>query len=127
MTDKKPSVLVVGSINMDVVLEVNRMPRGGESLIGKSFQYIPGGKGANQATAAARLGADTYFVGRIGRDANGIKLKEQLEEEGINTELCKFHDSAQSGMAVIILEETGENRILVYPGANMKIQKTDIN
>jgi ribokinase len=126
MGNNKPSILVVGSMNMDLVLKISRVPQAGESLIGETYQHIPGGKGANQAVAAARLGAQVSFAGRVGVDANGIKLREQMEKEGINTTFLKDDDEHQTGLAVILLEETGQNRILVYPGANMAIEDEDI-
>jgi ribokinase len=123
---KKPSILVVGSVNMDLVLKVPRIPRSGESLIGEFYQYVPGGKGANQAVAAARLGASVTFVGRIGGDNHGSRLKQQFHKEGICTDFLKDDHDNQTGLAVILLEQTGDNRILVYPGANMAIDMEDV-
>ena len=126
MVERKISILVVGSINMDLVLKTPRVPHAGESLIGDSYCYIPGGKGANQAVAAARLGANVTLAGKIGKDANGITLKEHLEKQEISTDLLKVDENSQTGLAIIMLEETGQNRILVYPGANMNIKEKDI-
>lgn len=123
---EKPSILVVGSINMDLVLKISRVPQGGESSIGESYQYIPGGKGGNQAVAAARLGADVTFAGKVGADGNGAVLAETLTREGIATEFLDVSQDVQSGLAVILLEDSGQNRILVYPGANMEIQLEDV-
>jgi len=124
--NKIPSILVIGSINMDLVLKTTRIPLAGESLLGTDYQYFSGGKGANQAVAASRLGASVSFAGKIGKDFNGIKLKEKLTVEGINIDLLIEEKNSPTGLAVIILEENGQNRILVYPGANMDIFIEDI-
>jgi ribokinase len=121
-----PSILVIGSINMDLVLETDRIPFIGESLFGRHYQYFPGGKGANQAVAAARLWASVSFAGKIGKDFNGIKLKEKLMAEGIDIELLIEEKNSPTGLAIIILEENGQNRILVYPGANMDIHIEEV-
>ncbi len=126
MNKKKPSILVVGSMNMDLVLQTARVPLPGESLIGAQYRYVPGGKGANQAVAAARLGSGVVFVGKTGEDAHGAKLKEQLEAEGIATELIAPDPRTQTGLAIILLEASGENRIIVYPGANMEIREEQV-
>jgi len=117
--NEKPSILVIGSINMDLVLETDRIPFRGESLFGRRYQYFSGGKGANQAVAAARLGATVSFAGKVGKDFNGIKLKEKMVTEGISVDFLKEEKSSSTGFAIIILEGNGQNRILVYPGANM--------
>lgn len=126
MSKSPPSILDVGSVNMDLVLRSERVPLVGESLIGQEYVYVPGGKGANQAVAAARLGAEVTFVGRIGADAHGSRLKAELQAQGISTDLVRVDTDAQTGLAVIMLEHSGENRILVYPGANMSIRREDI-
>jgi ribokinase len=120
------SILAIGSINMDLVLETDRIPFRGESLFGRHYQYFPGGKGANQAIAAARLGATVSFAGKVGKDFNGIKLKEKIVAEGITVDFLIEEENSPTGLAVIILEENGQNRILVYPGANMDIFIEDI-
>ena len=122
----RPSILVVGSINMDLVLQTERVPLAGESFFGKDYRYVPGGKGANQAVAAARLGADVTFVGRVGDDAHGPALRAGHEREGIATELLRTDPDRPSGLAIILLEAGGENRIIVYSGANMAIAADDV-
>ena len=107
MVEKKPRILVVGSINMDLVLEMDRLPEGGETLLGRRYSYIPGGKGANQAVAAARLGAEVTFVGRVGRDDHGSALREHLAREAVDSELLAVDEAAQTGFAVIPVEESG--------------------
>lgn len=114
----KNKLLSIGSINMDLVLKMERMPVSGESLIGEDYFYVPGGKGANQAVAACRLGADTSFAGCLGDDSHGEILIHKLQDEGIDTKNVRILNGVASGLAVIMLEGDGQNRIAVYPGAN---------
>ena len=114
-----PRILVIGSVNMDLVLERARVPAPGENLLGTRYCYVPGGKGANQAVAAARAGAAVSFVARVGQDAHGSRLREALAAEGIHTGEVTTVPGLSSGLAVITVEEDGQNRIIVYPGANM--------
>ena len=111
---------VVGSINMDIILSAERLPLEGESLPGNSYSYACGGKGANQATGLARLGAQTAMIGKVGDDANGHKLIENLRNNGIDTTNVSLEGS-QSGLAAILLEKAGKNRIIVFEGANAEI------
>jgi ribokinase len=124
--EKKPRILVVGSINMDLMLEMDRLPAAGESVLGSRYSYLPGGKGANQAVAAARLGAEVTFVGRVGRDAHGDTLREHLAREAIHGELLAQDGQAQTGFAAIPVEPGGQNRIIVYAGANLAIRPEDV-
>ena len=124
--EAKLSILVVGSINMDLVLRVSRMPHPGESLIGETYHHIPGGKGANQAVAAARLGAAVTLAGKVGKDVNGMKLREHLDAQGITTRCVVSDGKSQTGLAVITLETSGQNSIIVFPGANMDIRKDEL-
>lgn len=126
MNKKKPSILVIGSLNMDLILITERMPLAGESFLGKEYKYSPGGKGANRAIAAARLGANVTFAGKIGKDSNGIELKNKLRLEGIKVNYLTEEKGIVTGLAVVILDNKGQNRILVYPGANMTINFKDI-
>ena len=112
------SVIVFGSINMDLVVQTPRLPHQGETIIGKTFQTIPGGKGANQAVAAAQLGVETHIVGRVGNDAFGEKLRAALKHYGVECDRLTTDPSASSGVALIEVEDTGENHIIVVPGAN---------
>jgi ribokinase len=116
-------ILVIGSVNMDLVLELERVPAPGENLIGTRYSYVPGGKGANQAVAAARLGADVSFVARVGGDEHGEKLREGLRGEGVDVSRVVMAGDAPSGLAVIAVEKSGQNRIMVYPGANMTLDE----
>lgn len=113
-------VVVVGSANADLVVQVPRRPGGGETLLGGDLQLLPGGKGANQAAAAGRCGADVAFVGCIGSDANGGFLRGQLEAAGVGTSALA-EGSRPSGTAIIFLTPDGENSIVVSPGANHEL------
>ena len=119
------TIIVVGSVNMDLVVRTKRMPKEGESLIGSGFTMVPGGKGANQAVAAARLGGTTHFVGRVGNDMFGTRLREGLSSCGVTTEHLLV-DDGPSGIAVIILNESGQNSIVVAPGANATCRPDDL-
>lgn len=110
-------VCVVGSINMDLVVRSERIPIGGETILGGEFRSIPGGKGANQAVAARRLGAEVDMVGCIGDDAFGKELKEGLKREGIGVKFVREVEGS-SGVALITVSDEGENSIVVSPGAN---------
>lgn len=110
-------VLVIGSLNMDVLIPVNPYPKPGETVVGGTIQYNPGGKGANQALAAARLGADVTILGMVGNDAYGDKLRHILQSDGVETGLLQTHGGS-SGLAFVHLERDGTNRIILSPGAN---------
>jgi len=110
---------VVGSINLDLVAKVERLPRPGETLSGATLERIPGGKGANQAVAAARLGASVRMVGCIGRDANAADALTGLRAAGV--ELALREVDAPTGIAVILVADDGENQIVVVPGANAEV------
>ena len=118
-----PRLTVVGSINLDLVVQAERLPRPGETLSGGRFMRIPGGKGANQAVAAARLGARTRFVGRIGTDDLVLR---SLEREGVDTSGV-VRDEGESGVALILVEGSGENVIVVAPGANRRLVPAEVN
>ncbi|MCI8359722.1 MAG: ribokinase [Clostridiales bacterium] len=122
----KPRILVVGSLNMDLRLSLTRMPAAGETCLGRDYAYIPGGKGANQAVAAARLGGQVFFCGRRGEDCNGRILEEGLRAEGVDTACLTADPAAPTGLAVIPVEEGGQNRIIVLPGANMRVEEADL-
>ncbi|GMU92084.1 MAG: ribokinase [Candidatus Hydrogenedentota bacterium] len=118
-------VLVVGSANIDLVTRVPRIPRPGESVIGESFATFTGGKGANQAVAAARLGAQTWFAGCVGNDAFGEMQRASLAAEGIDLTYLKSHATEPTGTAVICVADSGENAIVVTPAANGGITPDD--
>ncbi|OYT66700.1 MAG: ribokinase [Candidatus Wolframiiraptor sp. EX4484-121] len=113
----RPEIAVLGSIHMDYVISLDRMPRLGETLIGKEFKMTPGGKGANQAVAAARLGAEVYMIGKVGEDSIGDELIENLEKNGVRTDHIK-RAKTHSGVALIFIDSSGNNVIGVAPGAD---------
>ena len=113
-----PHLLVVGSINMDLIVQCPRQPRPGETMHGDSFHTAPGGKGANQAVACSRLGAQTTIVGRVGEDEFGGKLRHSLEADGVSVDWVCLDPEASTGVALILLEESGQNRIIIVSGAN---------
>lgn len=115
---------VVGSINKDLILNMEQVPDVGENLLGTTYGYANGGKGANQATALSRLGARVKMIGKVAEDENGKTLLENLHNEGIDTS-CVATDGSSTGLAVIILDGEGKNRIIVYEGANAEIQPSD--
>jgi ribokinase len=117
-----PRITVVGSANIDLVARCERLPRAGETVTDATFERVPGGKGANQAVAAARLGASVRFVGRIGRDELVLK---SLDKEGVDT-TGVTRDDGESGVAVILVDAAGENVIVVAPGANARLDPDDV-
>lgn len=122
----KRRILVVGSANIDLVTRVPRIPKPGESVIGRSFATFTGGKGANQAVAAARLGADTSFAGCVGNDAFGEMQRENLKREGIDLRYLASHASEPTGTAVITVADNGENCIVVTPAANNGVTVAEV-
>src|SRR5271154_957184 len=118
-------VVVVGSVNQDLVVSADRIPRPGETVTGSDFQYFAGGKGANQAVAAARLGASVSMIAKLGDDAFSSTLRQGLEREGVDTSAIKAI-SGCSGIAVIAKDPAGENTIVVVAGANGKLAPVDL-
>mgnify|MGYP005838900263 CR=1 FL=1 len=123
---KGPRVVVVGSSNTDMVVKAPRIPRPGETVLGGRFVMAAGGKGANQAVAAARLGAQVTLVARLGRDMFGRETLGNLQREGIDTSFLAWDDSAPSGIALIVVSQEGENAIAVAPGANGELTPADV-
>ncbi|HWF74659.1 MAG TPA: PfkB family carbohydrate kinase [Solirubrobacteraceae bacterium] len=117
-----PSITVVGSANIDLVAKCERLPRAGETVADAEFARVPGGKGANQAVAAARLGARARFVGRIGRDDLVLRA---LERESVDVSGV-VGDEGESGVALIVVDSDGENMIVVAPGANWRLSPEDV-
>ncbi|MEU1347058.1 ribokinase [Streptomyces sp. NPDC005775] len=110
-------VAVLGSTNMDLVAYVDRAPERGETVTGREFRTIPGGKGANQAVAAARAGGDVMMIGAVGDDEYGVRMRENLEHSGVDTDLLHTAEGP-SGTAHIVVDGKGSNAIVVIPGAN---------
>jgi ribokinase len=119
-------IVVVGSINMDLVVRAPRHPQPGETILGSDFQTFPGGKGANQAVAAARLGGQVRMVGRVGTDAFGDVLLANLYKDGVDTRYVQRSQGTASGVALITVNEMGQNNIVVIPGSNWMLSATDI-
>lgn len=111
---------VMGSINMDFIMSMERMPESGENIVGNTYSYAYGGKGANQATALRKLGADVKMIGKVANDSNGALLINNLKSIGINTDSISTQGDV-TGLAVIMLDGEGKNRIVVYEGANAQI------
>lgn len=122
-----PKVTVVGSANVDLVLRAERMPIKGETLVGNAFDIFTGGKGFNQASAAARLGADVTLIAKIGDDPFADILQSAIESENINSEFVKTDAEVGTGIATIVVEPDGENSIIVVPRANMCLTPADID
>lgn len=121
-----PRLTVVGSINLDLVAQAERLPRPGETVTGATFVRVPGGKGANQAVAAARLGAVVTLVACIGGDDFGREALVELERAGVELGLLKIALAATTGVALITVDAEGENEIVVAPGANLELRPEDI-
>lgn len=124
---KPKNIVVVGSANMDLIMRVSRLPKPGESLLGTHFMTAHGGKGANQAVAAARLGANVTFVGCVGTDAFGALQREGFVQEGISVAHLKTSAQEPTGTALILLTESGQNAIVVAPAANYDLLPQDIS
>jgi ribokinase len=118
-------ILVVGSLNTDLVVRVPRFPQPGETISGDDLQVIPGGKGANQAVAAARLGADVSMLGRVGKDNFGDFLLDNLKSNHVDSQLVQ-RDDASTGTAIIAVDASGQNNIILSAGANGKVSPKDI-
>ncbi|MCZ2127794.1 MAG: ribokinase [Anaerolineales bacterium] len=119
-------ILVVGSLNADLVIRAPRFPQPGETISGEDLQVIPGGKGANQAVAAARQGAQTALVGRVGGDQFAPFLVQNLQANRVDVSQVRA-DSSASGVAIIIVDESGQNSIVLSPGANAKVAPQDVD
>jgi ribokinase len=118
------SIAVVGSANLELVARVARLPRPGETVTDATFERVPGGKGANQAVAAARLGAAVRFVGCVGGDAFGEEVRSALDASGVSCEV-RVAD-VPTGVALIVVDQHGENEIVVAPGANTRLAPEDL-
>ncbi|WP_037372254.1 ribokinase [Anaerovorax odorimutans] len=119
-------ITVVGSLNMDLVFNADKIPRPGETVLGKNFQQIPGGKGGNQADTIAKLGEKVNMIGCIGTDDLGFLLKKLLEKDGVDVTHILEKNHVATGTAVIIVESSGDNCITVAPGANYTLTPSEI-
>jgi ribokinase len=120
-------VCVVGSVNMDLVVRAARLPSAGETILGGSYRTFPGGKGANQAVAAKRMGADVALIAAIGDDPHGREIHKTLEAEGIDLSHFLVRTGRSTGLAMITVAEGGENTIVVAPGANGTLTPEDVD
>src|SRR6266571_1369949 len=125
MTDR-PRVTVLGSLNMDISVTVPRLPEPGATVLGSAARFTPGGKGANQAVAAARLGGDVLMAGCVGDDAFGGQLVAALETEGVDVGHVRVTTKAPTGLAMISVDQAGENMITVAPGANHEVGEIQV-
>ena len=122
----KPKIVVVGSSNTDMVIKMDRIPNPGETIIGGDFILAAGGKGANQAVAAARLGGEVTFIARVGKDIFGQQAIEGFRQEGIHTDFIVTDEQHPSGVALIFVDQQGENSIGVASGANGQLSIEDV-
>jgi ribokinase len=120
-----PDILVIGSLNADLVVRTPRFPQPGETISGDDLQIFPGGKGANQAAAAARLGASVSMLGRVGKDNFGDYLFDNLQSNNVDTKFVQ-RDKASTGTAIIVVDPNGQNSIVLSAGANGKVSDTDV-
>ncbi len=121
-------ILTVSSANMDFVMSVSKIPQGGETqLESGTYQFVPGGKGANSAVAVRRLGGDSVFCCRLGKDSNGSIMHNIYKKEGLDTRFIVVDAEAVTGLGAIMVEPNGQNRIILFPGANVRLKKEDID
>lgn len=123
----KKSITVIGSSNTDLVVQTPSFPKPGETIMGDAFNTFAGGKGANQAVAAARLGGDVSFIAKVGQDDFGDAAIKGFENDHINTKFIYRDETQPSGVAIIMIDSSGENVIVVSPGANNELKPDDID
>src|SRR5437899_10930546 len=123
---KRPRIVVLGSLVFDFVARAQRLPREGETLLGDMFGMFPGGKGANQAVQAARLGAEVFLIGRVGDDLLGERLLASLNESGVCTEFVTQHPSVKTASCCIHVDAQGHNAIIMVPAANLACSTHDV-
>ena len=119
-------VVCMGGINMDLVMFTGRLPRPGESIVTDNFHEIPGGKGGNQAYAVARMRADTHFFGKLGGDAYGDRLLKSMLAVGVNTDNVSRTNAAGTGIAMVFVEDSGQNSLCFFPGANRCLSPEEV-
>jgi ribokinase len=121
-----PDILVVGSLNADLVVQVPRFPQPGETISGSDLQIIPGGKGANQAVAAAKQGTSVSMLGRVGNDSFGPELIHNLKQNNVETSHVQLDSGSATGTAIIAVDSNGQNNIILSPGGNGQVRQTDV-
>ena len=119
-------ITVVGSLNMDLFIDVGQLPAPGETIVGRNFRRSPGGKGANQASAIARLGYPVAMIGAVGRDAFGDELIATLGQQGVSVDAIARREGIASGTALIVLDAAGQNQIVIAAGANGTLAAADV-
>ena len=119
-------IVVVGSSNTDMVVKSHRLPTAGETVTGGQFVMAPGGKGANQAVACAKLGGEVQFLGKMGQDVFQEQLTASLRKDGVHLDHLLIDPAASTGIALITVDGTGQNQILVASGSNMKLTPADV-
>lgn len=124
-TTPPPRIVVLGSLNMDLLLRVPHAPDAGETLMGRSLDRIPGGKGGNQAVSCARQGAAVQMIGCVGDDADGQALRAALERDGVDTRSVRVQAGETTGTALVMVDDAGQNRIVVIAGANAQARASD--
>ncbi|GIM45141.1 ribokinase [Collibacillus ludicampi] len=124
---KEPIITVLGSMTMDLVATAQRRPIKGETILGKDFGMVPGGKGANQAVTAAKLGIKTYMVGRLGKDLFTSPILDNLRSEGVVTDFIKVDENSATGIAHISVDAQGDNSIIMVPLANANVNQQDVD
>jgi ribokinase len=123
----RPGILVVGSANMDMVVGTGRFPRPGETVLGRSFSMFSGGKGANQAVACAKLGGNVTFIGRMGKDVFRDRLIAGMRNDGVDVRRVTIDPALSTGIAVITVDASGQNQIIVASGSNMALTPADLD
>lgn len=121
----KHRILVIGSANQDLILPMDKIPAGGETITEQSYAYVPGGSGANSALMFARLGSDCIFCSRIAKDANGRFLTDFYRKNAIDTRFVSIDDYSRTGLEVVIITDADSNRNIIYPGANLRLNSSD--
>jgi ribokinase len=121
-----PDILVVGSLNADLVVRVPRFPQPGETISGSDLQIIPGGKGANQAVAAARQGTSVSMLGRVGNDSFGPELINNLKQNNVDASHVQIDAQSATGTAIIVVDSNGQNNIVLSPGGNGRVSLADV-
>ncbi|HLZ10651.1 MAG TPA: ribokinase, partial [Chloroflexota bacterium] len=126
MLDRSPAIVVVGSANVDMIVRSDRLPQPGETVVGGEFQTAGGGKGANQAIAASRLGAAVALIARVGNDAPGQSVLQSYRDEGLDLSAVTVDPDAKTGVALILVDAAGQNMIAVASGANGRLTPADV-
>lgn len=119
-------IVVIGSLNMDTTVQVQHIPVTGETILSNDVALNPGGKGANQAYAAGKIGGNVAMIGAVGQDSNGIKLRENLEDVGVDISAVAVRENGTTGMAFVMVNQEGDNSIVVVPGTNATVSTEDI-